>query len=99
LQQVNGSLWLLAATFLLFDISAIGYLKSARVGAITYNAVHNIFAPVVVISVGFAYEQRLVLIVGCYWLFHVAFDRSLGYGLKHSRSFNETHLGKIGKSK
>ncbi len=34
-QQVNGSLWLLAATFLLFDVSAIGYVFNPCVGAIS----------------------------------------------------------------
>ncbi|MGT2895857.1 DUF4260 family protein [Streptococcus entericus] len=29
---------------------------------------------------------------------HVAFDRTLGFGLKYSDDFNNTHLGRIGKS-
>nr|WP_317038961.1 DUF4260 family protein [Urechidicola croceus] len=28
---------------------------------------------------------------------HASFDRMLGYRLKNSDSFNNTHLGKIGK--
>ena len=33
--------WWLAVTFLVFDLSALGYLRSAEVGAVGYNLVHN----------------------------------------------------------
>jgi hypothetical protein len=97
LNNVDGSLWLLAATFLLFDASAIGYIKNSRIGAITYNSVHNLLLPIVVIVSGQVIDSRLVIIFGCYWLFHVAVDRTFGYGLKKSSGFTHTHLGTIGK--
>jgi hypothetical protein len=31
------------------------------------------------------------------WVFHIAVDRALGYGLKTTEGFQHTHLGPIGK--
>jgi len=30
---------------------------------------------------------------------HIGFDRALGYGLKYSKGFGYTHLGRIGNAK
>lgn len=100
-------LWWPFVLFLLFDLSALGYLANTRVGAFAYNLVHNWAAPVVVLSVwALAYlltyyvseaVGKWLVIVGLAWLFHVAVDRALGYGLKHPDHFQHTHLGWIGK--
>jgi hypothetical protein len=37
--------------------------------------------------------------VGLLWAFHIAGDRVLGYGLKFTSSFQDTHLGTIGKQR
>jgi len=102
-------LWWPFALFLLFDLSALGYLAGPRVGAVFYNLVHNWAGPVVLLAVwSFAYlltysldeaVARWLLIVGLAWLFHVAVDRAMGYGLKHPDHFQHTHLGWIGKSR
>lgn len=93
--------WLLLAAFLVFDLSAVGYLRSARAGAVTYNVVHNYTGPAVVLSL---YLSLLIvdlqviwlaLLAAC-WAFHVAIDRALGYGLK-LEDFAHTHLGRIGR--
>jgi Domain of unknown function (DUF4260) len=34
---------------------------------------------------------------GLLWVFHIAGDRVLGYGLKFASSFQDTHLGRIGQ--
>ncbi|WP_286793135.1 DUF4260 domain-containing protein [Microbacterium sp. UBA3394] len=92
--------WLLLAAFLVFDLSALGYLRNARVGAFTYNAVHNFAGPAVLVTVylgvlfGGTQLTWLVIIAAC-WAFHVAVDRALGYGLK-LEAFRHTHLGWIG---
>ncbi len=31
------------------------------------------------------------------WLVHISVDRALGYGLKLPGSFQDTHLGRIGR--
>jgi hypothetical protein len=91
-------LWILPATFLFFDIGMIGYLKNTKFGALTYNISHDFTIPTILIALGLMFNVSWVSVVGYCWVFHVAIDRSLGYGLKHEHSFNETHLGKIGKN-
>lgn len=93
--------WLLLTAFLLFDLSAVGYLRSSRAGAVTYNVVHNYTGPALVtwlylaLLLGERHVTWLALLAGC-WAFHVAVDRALGYGLK-LESFAHTHLGRIGR--
>ncbi|HET7414603.1 MAG TPA: DUF4260 family protein [Arthrobacter sp.] len=97
------SWWLLLAAFLLFDLSALGYLRSSRTGAVTYNLVHNYTGPAVVLSLYVAlvfadhHVTWLALLAAC-WAFHVATDRALGYGLK-LEDFAHTHLGRIGRAR
>lgn len=93
--------WLLIAAFLLFDLSAVGYVRGPRTGAITYNAVHNYAGPAVVLALHLVLliagrdVMWLALLAAC-WAFHVAVDRALGYGLK-LETFAHTHLGPIGR--
>ncbi|WP_447587840.1 DUF4260 domain-containing protein [Microbacterium lacticum] len=96
--------WTLLAMFLIFDLSAVGYLSNGRLGPLLYNAVHNYAGPAVLTA---AYALGVVwglnvwaigLLAGC-WAFHVAVDRTLGYGLKTERGFRHTHLGVIGRSR
>lgn len=95
--------WVLFAVFLLFDLSALGYLRNPRVGAVTYNLVHNYAGPAllaIVTAVLFlrgTHAEPLAL-VSASWAFHVAVDRALGYGLKLD-SFRVTHLGPIGRNR
>jgi hypothetical protein len=42
--RLNFEWWWLPVLFLMFDLSSLGYLINTRVGAITYNAVHNYLA-------------------------------------------------------
>ena len=90
-------LWVLPATFLLFDIGLIGYLKDTKLGALTYNISHSLIIPTLLIASGILFDISWVAVLGFCWTFHVAVDRSLGFGLKHQHSFKETHLGIIGK--
>lgn len=95
--------WVLFAAFLLFDLSAVGYLRDPRLGALTYNAVHNYAVPAilsVVFAVLVANGARVdwLILLAASWGFHVAVDRALGYGLKGSR-FGDKHLGRIGRRK
>lgn len=95
--------WVLFAAFLLFDLSAVGYLRNRNTGALFYNLVHNYSAPAILVlfyailrANGISAEW--LILVAASWAFHVAVDRALGYGLK-TRSFQHTHLGIIGKAK
>ncbi|MEO0557673.1 MAG: DUF4260 domain-containing protein [Bacteroidota bacterium] len=92
------SWWLFAALILVPDLGMLGYLASSSVGALTYNAVHTYVAPALlaglVIPLGWAWGVPVALV----WAAHIGFDRALGYGLKSPESFQQTHLGRVGRS-
>jgi hypothetical protein len=94
----EGSWWVYAILFLAPDISFAAYLAGPRPGAVIYNAAHSYMAPVALMTTGFATSSPLVLSLAMIWLAHIGIDRALGYGLKYSRGFGFTHLGRIGKS-
>lgn len=93
--------WLPLATFVLFDLSALGYLISREAGALTYNLVHN-YAPAALAATAWAgleiagLQAEWLALLAASWGFHVAVDRALGFGLK-TGSFHDTHLGTFGR--
>jgi len=92
--------WLLFAILLFgVDISMLGYLKSPRLGAITYNLGHSAILPGLLVLSAYVNDWRIAFLLGLVWLAHVGMDRMLGYGLKYPDSFQHTHLGWIGKAK
>ncbi|MGO1539755.1 MAG: DUF4260 domain-containing protein [Leucobacter sp.] len=97
--------WFPLAIFLVFDLSALGYLRSPATGARWYNAVHTYVWPALLgiaafVTVTLAPEWSLWLsLVAFAWAFHVGVDRMLGYGLKLPDAFTHTHLGWIGKDR
>jgi len=93
-----GGPWFLAIPLLLVpDASAIGYLRGPRVGAAVYNLVHNWAIGVVVLGVGIWSGVDAITLAGTILVAHVGMDRAAGYGLKLPSSFQDTHLGRIGK--
>ncbi len=88
----------LVVLFLVFDISAVGYLVNKKVGAVLYNSAHSVIGPVILMVIYLVSDGRMLLFVDLLWFFHIAVDRTLGYGLKHFEGFHHTHLGKIGKA-
>ena len=94
--------WILLALFLVFDLSALGYLINPRLGALFYNVVHNYTAPAALIAVWAVLQSTdggatWLAMLAAAWGFHVAVDRALGYGLKLG-AFTHTHLGAIGRT-
>jgi len=89
--------WVLPATFLLPDLSMLGYLAGPRVGAISYNLLHHKAVAITLGVAGWLLGQPLLLLAGTVLLFHSALDRLLGYGLKYATGFRDTHLGRFGK--
>jgi hypothetical protein len=95
-----GGPWLLAIPLLLIpDVSMIGYLRGPRLGALTYNLVHNWAIGLAVLGLGAWSGNGAVILVGAILVAHVGMDRAMGYGLKLPTSFQETHLGRIGKAR
>jgi hypothetical protein len=79
------------------DLSIAGYLAGPRVGALTYNLVHNWALAVLVFAAGWWLAVPGLLLAAYLIAAHVGMDRALGYGLKLPTAFTDTHLGRIGK--
>jgi hypothetical protein len=79
------------------DISMLGYLGGSHLGAIAYNVAHNWFVAGVVFALGAALELNWLAMAGAILVAHTGGDRLLGYGLKYPTSFQDTHLGRIGR--
>ena len=95
-----GGPWLAVLPFLLVpDLSAIGYLRGPRLGAFTYNVVHNWALGFAVLGIGLGTDIVPIAIAGAILITHVGMDRAVGYGLKLPTSFQDTHLGRIGREK
>jgi len=90
--------WLLFALLLLVpDMGLLGYAAGPRAGAMAYNAVHTTVGPAVLAAIGILAGSPRVVSVALVWFAHIGMDRSLGYGLKHTSGFRDTHLGRIGR--
>ena len=75
----------------------LGYLAGPRVGAIAYNALHILLVPLILALAGYVLGSAMATAVALIWIAHIAIDRVLGYGLKLPSSFQDTHLGRIGR--
>jgi hypothetical protein len=89
--------WLALIVFFAPDLSFAAYLAGPRVGAAVYNAVHLYGFGLIVMALGALTNQPLITALGFLWLAHAGFDRMLGYGLKLTSGFQDTHLGRIGR--
>jgi len=93
-----GGAWsTFALLFLVPDLSLLGYLAGPRVGAIVYNIGHSLVGPALVGAAGMLLAAPFALLVACIWVAHIGFDRMLGYGLKATSAFGDTHLGRVGE--
>jgi hypothetical protein len=84
--------------FLLPDLSFLGYVWGPRLGAAAYNLMHSYALPLALVVTAEVLGALPLLLVALIWLAHIGFDRLLGYGLKYPTGFQETHLGRIGRS-
>jgi hypothetical protein len=60
---------------------------------------HAYVAPAVFLISYVVSAARWCAFAALLWAFHIAVDRVLGYGLKFATSFQDTHLGRIGKQR
>src|SRR5450432_3825170 len=74
--QWNHGSWLLfALLFLVPDVSMFGYAINARVGAITYNAVHTYVGSLMLGGYSHFTSKHLSLMLALVWAAHLGFDR------------------------
>ena len=91
--HLNHGSWLLfVLLFLTPDVSMIGYVFGARVGAITYNAIHTYVGPLVLAGYSLGTGHQTPLLLASIWMAHIGLDRALGFGLKYASRFKDTHL-------
>ena len=91
------SWWWFIGFILVPDISMLAYLLSPKFGAFAYNIFHHKGIAIVIYLLGVYFQNELVQFSGLILFSHASMDRIFGYGLKHNNSFNNTHLGIIGK--
>ena len=93
-----GFSWpIFALLFLSPDLSMLAYLAGPRAGAAGYNLVHTYVPALALALAGFFAGLPVATACGLIWIAHIGFDRALGYGLKYSTGFGDTHLGRIGR--
>ena len=77
------------------DISMVGYLKNKKLGAITYNVVHNYILALILIFTSMLIENPWLFYFGLILTVHVGLDRFMGFGLKYPTNFKDTHIQKV----
>jgi len=95
--QLSYVWWWFPALLLVPDIGMLGYLVNPRLGAITYNVFHHKGIAIGILLAGMFLFGDLCTLIGVILFSHSAMDRMFGYGLKYPDSFQNTHLGTIGK--
>ena len=79
------------------DLSMLGYLANPQIGAWTYNLVHHKGVSVALYVLGYLLSAPWLMFAATVLLGHSSLDRVFGYGLKYPDTFQNTHLGVIGK--
>ncbi len=92
---LNYNGWVFLALLLAPDLSMIGYLRTPRTGAIAYNAVHNQVTPLVLFTIALVTGWTLGAMLALILFAHIGMDRTVGYGLKYSTKFKDTHLNRL----
>ncbi len=92
--------WLLfAILFFAPDIALFAYARNVLAphrAAAVYNSLHSYIGPTLLLLAGLALAPSMAIAVALVWAAHIAFDRTLGYGLKLPDGFPYTHLGLVG---
>ena len=74
------------------DLGMVGYARGTRLGAATYNLVHNAIAPSAVLAYAVIAQDATALSLALIWFAHIGMDRALAFGLKYPTRFKDTHL-------
>ena len=80
------------------DISMLGYLAGPRLGALSYNLIHHRALALLLYFAGLSFANPTLMLAAVILFAHSSLDRAFGYGLKYPVSFQNTHLGRIGKN-
>lgn len=95
---LETSWWMFAMLFFVPDVSFVAYLAGPRVGAWIYNALHSTIGPILLAGIAWQVGGilgQVLMSLAVIWIGHIGFDRMLGYGLKYTSGFKDTHLGRL----
>lgn len=95
--SLDDAWWWFFLLLLAPDLSMLGYAFGPKAGAWTYNLAHHKGLAVALYLLGGYAQLPLLQLAGLILLGHSSLDRVLGYGLKYPDSFQNTHLGRIGR--
>jgi hypothetical protein len=84
--------WVYPALLLLPDVSMLGYLINAKVGAFSYNLFHHKALAIAVGVAGLVLQNKELTLAGILLFGHSSMDRMIGAGLKYTTGFADTHL-------
>lgn len=87
--------WLLAILFFVPDLAMVGYLLNNKIGSLLYNCFHTYAVTLLFVFAGVLMNHEFILSVGLIWTAHIGMDRVMGYGLKYSTAFKDTHLQRV----
>ena len=87
--------WWYLGLILVPDIGMLGYLRSPKVGAITYNRFHHKGIAIILLCLGWYLSNDWLALTGIILFGHSSMDRIVGYGLKYPDNFKHTHLGTL----
>ncbi|GAA4395717.1 DUF4260 domain-containing protein [Nibrella viscosa] len=93
--QLPFAWWWFPALILLPDIGMLGYLVNPRLGAYLYNIFHHKGIALLSGVTGLLMHQPVLMLTGVILFGHAAMDRTMGYGLKYTAGFKQTHLGTL----
>lgn len=92
----NGYSWLLFFLLLFVpDLWMIGYALNKKAGAVIYNMVHTYIFSIIIVLIGLAASNDIILAIGIISAAHIGMDRMFGYGLKYPTDFKDTHLQRV----
>ena len=58
-----------------------------------YNAVHRFWAPAILVLLALLVQADAWVAAGLSWCAHIAFDRSLGFGIRNAEGFQRDQSG------
>jgi len=92
---LKASWWLFVILLLAPDLSMVGYFKDKETGALTYNLVHSFALAALLIGSGLFTGNALLTSLGLILTAHIGADRFLGFGLKYTTDFKDTHIQRL----
>lgn len=89
------SVWTFLILLLVPDLFMLGYLVDRKIGSYIYNIGHSYIIPILITLLYLAIGADILLIIGLIWLAHISMDRTIGYGLKYTDSFDKTTIQRL----